>query len=182
MENNNIDIEEIIKEVKARIEHDNIVMEIREAIIQNGYIEDALPFTDIPMSPAVSVDSAQGYNFDELMRNIGEINRNYYIEPYRILKSNRPVFGKAIIFIKKIIRKSIKFYIEPLAHDQSEFNASVVRCLNQLSFYVQEEGEKEKVSERNYIKNLEQELNWLRRENDVLIKENKWLKKNSKET
>jgi len=51
------------------------------------------------------------------------------IASYRQLHSRWGFIGKAILLAKKTIRKITKFYIEPIASDQSEYNRHVARVL-----------------------------------------------------
>ena len=53
-----------------------------------------------------------------VLEDLGRLSR---INPHKIIKGN-----KVVVFIKKIIRKIIKFYIVPIVTDQNAFNHLVV--------------------------------------------------------
>lgn len=124
-----------------KIDIEKIILEIREEIRTKGYIEEKLDFDRIPIKRAVSASllDVKEFNMEELLQSVAEINQYYYIEPYKELKSTRPMIGPIIVFIKKIIRKLIKFYIEPVVFEQRNYNASVVCCINQMVKYIDEQ-------------------------------------------
>jgi len=42
------------------------------------------------------------------------------------------------LFFKKVIRKIVYFFVEPIVLEQDGFNASIVRLMNQMNCYVDE--------------------------------------------
>ena len=49
---------------------------------------------------------------------------------FRELKSNRKIIGKWIIFFKRIVRKCLKWYIEPICFQQTEFNTAATSAIS----------------------------------------------------
>jgi hypothetical protein len=105
-ENQNIDITSIISEIRTNIK-------------KKGATAKELSFKD---------------NFDEAFlllipknNDIIDILRNSWeIQP------NKPIIGnKLVVFIKKIIRKLIRFYIIPIVKEQNAFNYSIFRILEE---------------------------------------------------
>ncbi len=107
MENGNINIEEIMAEIKRGIK-------------EQGLTADMLSFEDVPFKK-----TAQGGSASEAL---DYITSHYYIQPYKELKGN-PVK----VFIKKVIRKLVKFYVEPVVFEQNDFNANAVTVIKSLS-------------------------------------------------
>ena len=107
MENGNINIEEIMAEIKRGIK-------------EQGITADMLSFEDVPFKK-----TAQGGSASEAL---DYITSHYYIQPYKELKGN-PVK----VFIKKVIRKLVKFYVEPVVFEQNDFNANAVTVMKSLS-------------------------------------------------
>ena len=52
---------------------------------------------------------------------------------YRLLTSNRKIIGPFIVFIKKLVRKLLFWYVEPVCERQTIFNDSATRSAKQLS-------------------------------------------------
>lgn len=107
-------------ETVQEIDIKSIINEIKLEIKNKGYSNEMLSFND---------------NFDEmLLKNVPVVddtfdeykfhNKEYLIEYHRPLQGN--IFT---VFIKKIIRKLIKFYIVPIVIDQNNFNHIVTRAL-----------------------------------------------------
>ena len=107
MENGSINIEEIMTEIKQKIK-------------EQGLTADMLSFEDVPFKK-----TAQGGSASEAL---DYITSHYYIQPYKELKGN-PVK----VFIKKVIRKLVKFYVEPVVFEQNDFNANAVTVMKSLS-------------------------------------------------
>lgn len=107
MDNMGINIEEIMAEIKRDIK-------------EKGLTADMLSFEDVPYR-----GSSQGGNAEQALEYL---RANYYIQPYKELKGN-PVK----VFIKKVIRKLVKFYVEPVVFEQDDFNANAVTVLDSLS-------------------------------------------------
>ena len=107
MENGKINIEEIMAEIKQNIK-------------DQGLTADMLSFEDVPFKK-----TAQGGSASEAL---DYITSHYYIQPYKELKGN-PVK----VFIKKVIRKMVKFYVEPVVFEQNDFNANAVTVMKSLT-------------------------------------------------
>ena len=60
-------------------------------------------------------------NFGDISKQIAIMDRTRKNEAWRYLKSNR-IFAPIIIFAKKCMRRCLKFYVEPIALQQTDFN------------------------------------------------------------
>jgi hypothetical protein len=61
-------------------------------------------------------------------------NHEWEVNPNRPLQGN-----KVTVFFKKVIRKLVYFFVEPIVMAQDGFNASLVRMMNQMSCYIDEQ-------------------------------------------
>ena len=82
----------------------------------------------------VTIDTSflYGQYYEEMTRNLNVMNRTRENVAFRRLASNRPIIGRGIIFVKKVIRKCLKWYIEPICFQQTEFNNSVTSVSGRL--------------------------------------------------
>ena len=104
---NTINIEEIMAEIKQKIK-------------EQGLTADMLSFEDVPYKKNAQSGSAS--------EALDYVSTHYYIQPYKELQGN-PVK----VFIKKVIRKLTKFYVEPVVFEQNDFNANAVTVMKSLS-------------------------------------------------
>ncbi len=112
MENRTINIEEIMQG-------------IRQEIKDKGLTSDMLSFEDVPYQKPGDAVSGCTMDSEEIRNAMVYLNGHYNIQPYK------PLGGNALfVFIKKVIRKLTKFYVEPIVFDQNDFNANTVRVLN----------------------------------------------------
>ena len=108
MEENNINIEEIMADIKREIK-------------EQGLTGDMLSFEDVPYKKTPQAGGSVKEALDFL-------NSNYNVQPYKELKGN-----PLKVFFKKVIRKLTKFYVEPITEEQNGINSGIVTALNGLS-------------------------------------------------
>ena len=103
----------------SSINIEEIMAQIKQDIKDKGLTSDMLSFEDVPYRGVQAAGSSGGGE-----TAFAYINSRYYIQPYK----GNPVK----IFFKKVIRKLIKFYVEPVVFEQDDFNANVVTAMNSL--------------------------------------------------
>jgi len=92
------------------------------------------------------MENERNNNINESSYKIDDLKIYEDINPNEKITSHKKIFGKLIIILKKMMRKLLKWYINPLMKKQSGFNFLV----------------------RNFLENLIQDINIL--ENDMEIK------------
>ena len=103
MENGSINIEEIMAEIKQKIK-------------EQGLTADMLSFEDVPYKKNAQSGSAS--------EALDYISTQYYKE----------LQGNGIkVFYKKVLRKLMKFYVEPVVFEQNDFNANAVTVIKSLT-------------------------------------------------
>lgn len=107
MENGSINIEEIMAEIKQKIK-------------EQGLTADMLSFEDVPYKKNAQSSSAS--------EALDYISTHYYIQPYKELQGNG-----IKVFYKKVLRKLMKFYVEPVVFEQNDFNANAVTVIKSLT-------------------------------------------------
>ena len=118
IQNSDIDIELIMQEIKADIK-------------EKGYTNDLLSFNDI----VVDTSTMNASKFDKIAFNeeIYTVNHTWNVQAYRVINGS-----KIALFFKKVVRKMVYFFVEPIVLEQDGFNASIVRLMNQMNCYVDE--------------------------------------------
>lgn len=110
-------------------------------------------------------------SLEELYYEIEQLNTLWFIKDEKILISNRPIVGILITFIKKIIRKCLRWYIHPIAEQQTIFNSYNVKIVNKFKTYLEYQL---KINEDNLNRNSEdfqKALNEMRTEFEITIEE-----------
>lgn len=110
--NNNLCIEDIMREIRQEIKDKNLT-------------SDMLSFEDIPYKKALDVSSGDSGETDS---SLMYLNSHFNVQPYKELTGNA-----FVVFIKKVIRKLTKFYVEPVVFEQNQFNANTVKVINSFS-------------------------------------------------
>ena len=103
MENASINIEEIMSEIKRNIK-------------EQGLTSDMLSFEDVPFNKTAQSGSAP--------EALDYLTSHYYIQPYKEIQGN-PVK----VFVKKVLRKLVTFYVAPIVFEQNDFNANAVTVM-----------------------------------------------------
>lgn len=128
---------------------EDIMSEIRADIKEKGISGDMLSFADIPCD-ANPRNPAQQYDSDQLRKNIS------YVSDYFALSTENELEGGAFSkLIKKIVRKLARFYVEPIADEQSALNANTAQALQQLELYIMDSQEQNNVALAKRIDALE---------------------------
>lgn len=119
------------------IDSSKIISEIRNEL-NNTAISDVLSFDSIPMPSEVSYMGAEIADFDlgDLMESNEYINKHYLVSVWHPTWSARPVIGPIIVFFQRIMRKLMRFFVQPIVEDQNSFNMNCVRSMNQVRNYI----------------------------------------------
>lgn len=88
--------------------------------------------SSVNMSEDSDTDKKISEHINKLIRYIEVMERNRENIAYKVLFSNKKTIGKFIIFIKKVIRKTIKWYVEPICFQQTDFNNAVTPSIGTL--------------------------------------------------
>jgi hypothetical protein len=91
----------------------------------------------IEVNPTLTNQAAQpdeaNMHLVEIHKYINSMLKTRENYAYRYLSSHRKVIGPFIVFAKKIIRKLLKWYIEPIALQQTEFNNAVTHAIGRTT-------------------------------------------------
>ena len=131
------------------------------------------------------VDSQQiEQHFVELDRYLRKMDTNRENYAFRHIYSCRAIIGKFIVFGKRVVRKCLKWYIEPICNQQTEFNNAVTPAIGRLCQLqraslerIQYQTEKLKsvenieIQHTTYITQLQQEQSGMTQQLDVLQQE-----------
>lgn len=145
---------------------EDIMAEIRQEIKDKGFTSDMLSFEDISYPKVDTLNLNISMQSDEISNSLVYMNTHYQIQPYKSIYGN-PVKT----FIKKVLRKSIKFYIEPIVLEQNEFNAHTIRVLNSIRETFLEQDNK-----NNEVENILERIEIIEIQQKYLIKQMEDLK------
>lgn len=159
------------------IDIESIMEEIRSNICNRGYVENGISFQD--MNGFYENKNDNIFELQDLQNYIYETNVNCNVQINHEL-NYQGIKGKIIIFIKKIIRKLIQFYIVPIVEEQQKFNSSVTRSLNQVNGFIKIQQENDKKIDNldyEFNKNIKKEIDISNKNYCNVLKENSELKK-----
>ena len=120
-----------------RIDVDQIMSEIRKEIEEKGYKKEDLKFQDIPIPAMPGTDNGR-FNAAELLNQVNLCNKDWNNPMLFPFPGSNPVKK----FFQKAIRKVSKCVFWPIVNYQNRFNSDVVRALNQLKYYADEDSAK----------------------------------------
>ncbi|MEF3304490.1 FkbM family methyltransferase [Paenibacillus sp. GYB003] len=105
------------------IEHEVIFNKLKESLKDTEVI-------DVNQVP--SAERHHQY-LSELHRFINTMLKTRENHAYRYLFSHRKITGPLIVFGKKVVRKLLKWYLEPVTIQQTEFNNAVTPAIGRLT-------------------------------------------------
>lgn len=110
-----IDIEKILDEVRTDISNRNIT-DYSTEFDDMSYMTDG---AEIP------------FDMDAYAADIKLMGERRYVNSYRDVSCRKKVIGPVVTFVRKVIRRIVCFYIEPLVYDQNMFNDVTTRTVEQ---------------------------------------------------
>lgn len=139
---------------------ESVMNEIRAEIKEKGYTSDMLSFKEVVSVTPVATGTP---SLEDLQGAIVYLNDSYYI------LESIPVTGNIFVrFIKKILRKLLRFYVKPIVMSQNDFNALCVRAFNDLNAYVVEAAKTNMSEVENKLNVLELKIKTVTKENELL--------------
>ena len=117
---------------ECNIDVDKLTAEVKQSISENGYINNDIPFTEVKDTMLFGSIS----HSNKLAENIYSLHSQYDVSAYRVLKTKQ-VLSFMVTPIKKIIRKIISFYIEPMVGQQNEVNRLATSSIADLYFEIE---------------------------------------------
>ncbi len=112
------------------INTEEIMNQIRAEIKAKGLDSSMLSFEEIPFAPEVSRADSQ-FQPESLRQSAEYLSIRNQIEPYKPIEGNF-----LVVFIKKVIRKLVKFYIMPIMTEQNALNLHTANAVQQMQNYI----------------------------------------------
>lgn len=104
-----------------KINIEEIMKDIRKEIQEKGYDSSMLSFDDVTINTDLTDETL------DMEESLRYAKLNFEVEAYRQLPGNA-----VAVFVKKIFRKFMKFYIEPIVRDQNQLNFRYSIMFNEL--------------------------------------------------
>lgn len=102
-------------------------LDLVEKIIANRIMPDYLKKQTGECS--VDQNSEDFVKINDVLKSLSSAERIKDNFAFRPLFSHRKIIGKMIVFVKRIIRKMLKWYVEPICFQQSDYNNHIVKAL-----------------------------------------------------
>lgn len=114
---NEINVEKIMEEIRARIPHEEVA--------------EAPRFEDIPVVNG-GEEAGGAFVRQELEKSISELSGSWEVSFFR------PLSGGVKGLFKRVVRKLIRFCVEPIAQEATAFHKGVLRALQSFRRFVAE--------------------------------------------
>lgn len=115
IDNNIISAEELTEKVRHKVFEKKIPQERSKTVLNSEKID----FYELHRE------------IDLLMENIMDLNSLWLISEVP-LRSNRRIIGKGIVFVKKCIRKCLRWLLRPYFDQITNFNGAATRAISDL--------------------------------------------------
>ncbi|MBR0484138.1 MAG: hypothetical protein IJJ69_05065 [Oscillospiraceae bacterium] len=162
------------------INTEEIMKQIRAEIKEKGLDSSMLSFEEIPFAQEIS-HADKNFQSASLQQSAEYLSIRNQIEPYKPIEGNF-----LVVFIKKVIRKLVKFYILPIMTEQNALNLHTANAVQQMNNYIQDRQESDKIDISALVSRIDeletrqsasrQEINALRSQIKALQAENRELK------
>ena len=113
--------------VQAKIVSQALLAQWDREIAANGYTCELTSFSDIPLPQNENAIPVEAFSRDVLEEQLACLQMGEEIQAFRPL----PNHGLKLL-VKRVLRKLMKFYIEPITRDITDFHRSCVLAMSQL--------------------------------------------------
>lgn len=114
-----------------------------------------------------NLEELEGFDMESSLTMVQKMMENtkegWRIDSYKPLNGSG-LFGKIIAFCKKVLRKSIHWYIEPVCDAQTVYNNKLMNAVEALGTFAEAQIENNKQMEEKY----QEEIEFLKNRIDVL--------------
>ncbi|MBP1157470.1 MULTISPECIES: FkbM family methyltransferase [unclassified Paenibacillus] len=94
--------------------------------------EESLYYKGEPIPKQTTSNDPNTY-LGEIEKYLNVMIRTQENDAYRYLSSGKKIIGPLIILVKKVIRKLLKWYIEPITSQQTQFNNAVTPAIGRTT-------------------------------------------------
>jgi hypothetical protein len=116
---------------ECKIDVENLVAEIMHDISEKGYTRDDVTFSDVQVEMLFGTIKRS----DKLAENIFMMHFHHNVPAYWDLrKTSKGKLGLLLVPLKRIMRKLMSFYIEPIVEKQNLVNEHALISLEELYF------------------------------------------------
>lgn len=134
MNEENIDIEEIVRDIKKKIMDEDMVCDLPD-------------FLEI-------IEKHDKEKYHNILAESEYLKSNSQLTQYSQLTSSKKSVKSIVFFVKRFIRKVIKFYVEPIASEQSEYNGHLAFVIEEMLQIMTKQDQEIQILRRE-IKDLE---------------------------
>lgn len=125
--------------------------------ISCSFADDQVKENDNQQIRSATFNGENADYFVEIASRIETMERTRENYAFRYIFSCRKYVGKIIVFFKRVIRKLLKWYIEPICFQQTEFNNAVTPAIGRLC-ELQQRTFDEQIALKKQVENFNEEL------------------------
>lgn len=113
--NSEVNVEEIMKKIRS---------EIKRKRSAGLYGED--------LDEKLNIQLSAGKPAHDLKAQLREMNVHWHVSAEKPIRSDKPFFGFFIVFIKRVIRKMLRWHINDVTEQVSAFNMHSVWAMSEI--------------------------------------------------
>lgn len=140
------------------ISADMILAEVKSKVKRNHYERKNIHFADVRTKNSFT-DDMMNRPFDQEQFKLNllkmEADRNIAVFQNQLMENT--LSARAKVFVKQILYKLMRFYVQPIAEIQSRYNEDCLRVIIQLYTMIEQEKQKEIERLKNRLDKLETE-------------------------
>ena len=162
---------------------DQIIQTIRQEIKEKNLDHVVLDFEEIPFQQEIRPTDSNPFQIDSLQQSMEYLSIRSQIDPYK-----QPIEGNFLVkFVKKILRKLMKFYMMPIITEQNALNLHTANAVRQTNQYILSRTESDQINLAEFFSRMDtlelkqsadrQEIQALRSQVRALTAENEQLRR-----
>lgn len=139
------------------VDADSVLAEVKNKMKKRNYAAKEVTFADVQIkNNFVSDMLVKPFDLEQFKVNLSKMGDDKNVAVYN-QQLTSGLSGRIKIFVKQILFKLMRFYVQPIAENQTRYNEECLQAVVQLYTMVEHEKKKEIDAMRSRIEKLEAE-------------------------
>ena len=141
---------------KGGVDADMILAQVKNKMKKRNYAPKGIHFSDVQMKSGFASDMLdKDFDLEQFKVNLSKMWDDKNVAVYQNQILNHGVSGRMKVFVKRVLYKLMRFYVQPVAENQSRYNEECLQAVVQLYTMIEQEKQKEIDDLQNRIEKLE---------------------------
>ena len=138
------------------VDADMILAQVKNKVKKNNYERNTIHFSDVQTRHSFASDIMnRSFDLEQFKINLLKMGDDRNIAVFQNQLTENKMSAKVKVFVKQILYRLMRFYVQPIAESQSRYNEECLQAIVQLYAMIEQEQQKEIDSLKDRLNKLE---------------------------